>query len=386
MRRVLTSIILFVSLFSLSASDIYSIRFDSSGNPRPGTYYMTVNGWQNEALQLAESLGWSDSVIRNGDDISYVSSGEGEGQLPILAFHKLGYHSHMELTPERFEELLLFLAEEKFHIISDFQFLDRDFTYVKNGYKPIVLGSDDGAAGVFYYETTGDIKYSPFRMVRGDYVIADRSMVYYLNKYLPLEEGRRNFTFYLAFDALPFRQTGGGYNPGSPYLGIPSVKSKLDYLSDHYYIGNHTLNHLYSEDLDEETFVEELTGYYDVLTSYGIAIGSEDIVAYSFGIGELTARRFRTMSSFSYEGTRIPAAYDYNGLFPIAIDSYVANPYDISRTGVENRNFDAVISRLKENDLFINQRAVLVKTEDYPLDLSHFDLDRDDMNFILIGK
>lgn len=347
---------------------------------------MKVNETEDPVAVLSDYLRLGTVSIRKESEKVFISSKTGEGKIPVLAFHKLGDENDFELTISRFQKLLQFLMNRNFHVISDRQLINGDFTYVRNGQKPVVLGADDASSGVFYYETTGDLKRSPFRMVSGRYIISDQSMIYYLNRYLPVEKGKRNFTFYVTFDAIPFRQTGGGENPGPPYLGMPAVKSKLQYLEDNFYLGNHTLHHYHSEDLNELSFLFELTGCYDALESYGIDIRDVDTVAYSYGIGDISAERYNTMKTFSYNGKGLLGAFDFDGKFTFPVDSGKVNPYDISRTGVDNGNFEKIIDRLENEKLFTCTRAVLVDGSNYPFNIGKYNLEECDLNFIDVDK
>lgn len=352
-----------------------------------GELVASLNTLENPALVLADCLGFGQSEFRADGHFTYIASREGSGKIPVLAFHKLGTDEKFELTVDRFMDLLLFLHKENFHAISDLQFIRGDYTWVPAEKKIIVLGCDDAAGGSFLYATRGDNETSEFLMVDGKYEISDQSMVYYLEKYLPEENGRRNFTFYVTFDAIPFRQTGGGINPGPPYGGMFSVMDKLKYLEKNFYLGNHTLNHRYSEELNESEFREELKGFYDAMKSYGILFPSWGTVAYSFGIGEISHAREETMRNFRYRGTRIAGAFDYNGEFSYPVDSGLVNLYDISRTGVDNGSYSRLLERLENSEIFTNRRAILIDERDYPFmgDLE-LELKEADNYYILIGN
>ncbi|MBB6482491.1 hypothetical protein [Spirochaeta isovalerica] len=340
---------------------------------------------ENPEDALAQYLDWDNPVIRNEGKISYLAPRTGDGYIPVLAFHRIGDDPHLELTLERFESLLIFFNDNRFHVMTDLQLIEGDFTFAVNGSFPVVLGCDDSSSGVFYYQTVKALKNSSFVMENGDYVISDDCMVYVLEKYLPLEQGRRNFTFYLTFDAIPFRQTGGGFNPGPPYLAMPAVQSKLVYLNRNFYLGNHTLHHYVTEVVSELEYLFELIGYYDVLNSYGIQTEGKSTLAYSYGIGDITPERQLTVKNFNYGGNTIAGAFDYNNEFTKPVDSGEVNRYDISRIGVDNGNFEEVLKRLKETELYRNRRAVLVKSPEYPFDLSDYDINENDQNYILIG-
>ncbi|MBI9098086.1 MAG: hypothetical protein JEY91_06390 [Spirochaetaceae bacterium] len=377
----------FIVIFSFSpffGDDVFSLYFDSHGNPRAGEWVLTVNDTQEPGLSLARSLGLGAVKIRTEGSIQYIASKEGQGYIPVLSFHKLGVNNEFELTKERFEDLLIYLQVNGFHVISDKQYFSEDYTHAVNGKKLIVMGSDDGSTGVFYYKTENDVKTGNFIMDHGQYIISHNSMVYFLNKHLPREEGRGNFTFYITFDAIPFRQTGGGGNPGPPYTSMFALLSKLNYLEKNYYIGNHTANHLYTEELQESEFIEEVKGFYDIMESYGIKVSDISTLAFPFGIGDITAERENTVKEFRYKGIELAGAFDYDGFFSYPISSGKVNPYDVSRIGVDNKSYGKIMTLLENTYIFRSRRIVLFDSVDYPFDLSLMDIDKNDSNYILI--
>lgn len=333
---------------------------------------------------MADYLNLGDYRVREDEICSYLSALNGDGFIPVLSFHKLGHKNEFELEKELFEQLLIYLNNHNFHVISDRQYLDQDYSYAENGEKIIVLGSDDGARGVFYFETEGDLKYSSFRTVQEKHVISSESMVYYLDKHLEKENGKGNFTFYLTFDAIPFRQTGGWPNPGTPYLQMPAVKEKLDYLSSNYIIGNHTAHHFYCENLNETEFTNELIEFYEIMEDYSIDISSIDTLAYSFGIGDLQKEREQTVSTFNYKGVTLRGAFDYDGYLSYPLSSPLINRFDVPRIGVDNKSFQKIMTLLENTDIFTSRRVVLIEAEKYPFEISELDLSIHDSNYILI--
>jgi peptidoglycan/xylan/chitin deacetylase (PgdA/CDA1 family) len=246
------------------------------------------------------------------------------------------------------------------------------------------MGSDDAAGGVFYFETEGDRKLTPFILAEEKHVISDQSMVYYLNKYLTKENGKGNFTFYITFDAIPFRQTGGERNPGIPYLGMSAVKEKLDYLIRNYYIGNHTAHHLYSEDLSEAEFADEVAEFYKIMEDYSIDISKITTLAYSYGIGDIRQERENTIRLFDYKGITISGAMDYNGYFSRPLSSGKVNRFDVPRIGVDNKSYSRIMTLLENVDIFENRRVVLIDGEDYPFGLADLNVNRNEPTYILI--
>ena len=349
-----------------------------------GELYLSSIDFLQPHLVLADSLDMGEITIREEGNIFFLSSKEGEGYIPVLSFHKLGDDDDFELNPDLFEELITYLQANDFHVISDKQYLQEDYTYAITGKKLIVLGSDDGSSGTFYYKTIGDVKTGQFIMENGDYIISESSMVSILNKYLPRENGKGNFTFYITFDAIPFRQTGGGINPGPPYNSMFAVLSKLKYLQENYYIGNHTANHLYSEELDELDFLDELILFYDIMKNYGIDIEHINTLAYSFGIGDLQSLREQTVNAFNYHDITLLGAFDYDGYFSRPLCHSNVNPFDVSRIGVDNKSFGKIMTLLKNVDIFKSKRVVLLNGDEYPFNLAAMDLNYDDLNYILI--
>jgi len=386
MKNFLLPIIFCLSALPLFPLDtIYTIIKKGDGSLGPGQPILSLTAMENPEEALADFLDLGKTTVRHEGQVSYVSPVTGDGYIPVLAFHRIGNDRRLEITIERFEALLVFLQQKDFHVISDFQLLDGDFTYVPGGSRPIVLGCDDGASGVFYYETEDRIKDSPFVEKQGEFIISRECMVYHLERYLPLEKGKRNFTFFVTFDAIPFRQTGGGYNPGPPYFGMPAVGAKLRYLSESFYLGNHTLHHYVSEVVGELEYLFELVGYYDVLRSYAVPTGGRSTLAYSYGIGNISSAREATVENFDYNGTTIAGAYDYNNEFTRPVDSGEVNIYDIPRVGVDNGNYHELLERLSGDSLYINRRVVLVKNLDFPFNRISLELNERDRNFILIG-
>ena len=371
---------------TLFSSDIYSIYFDSQGKPRRGEWILSLNVTEEPSVVLSNYLKLGTIFTRREESLLFITSKEGDGYIPILTFHKLGQNNNFELRPNLFEELLIFLKANEFYVISDYQYLTENFTFADNGKKLIVLGSDDASTGTFSYQTAGDRKTGPLLMDKGDYLISKDSMVYYLDQHLPKEQGIGNFTFYVTFDAIPFRQTGGGFNPGHPYKSMFTVLSKLQYLESNYLIGNHTANHLYTENLSETDFVKELIDYYNIMESYGINTDNIKTLAYSFGIGEITPEREHTVQSFRYRGSALAGAFDYNGYFTRPLSSQSVNPFDVSRIGVDNSSYDKIMTMLENTDIFRNRRVVIFESDEYLFDLSSLILNRNDFNYILIRK
>jgi hypothetical protein len=119
----LISVINLILLYSLYADDIYKIYFDDEGIVHPGEPVLALAQSENPIIALSEYLEFSDFRYYTERGISYIAPTSGDGYIPVLSFHKLGEQDDFELTKERFEEFLIYLNANEFHIISDRQFL-----------------------------------------------------------------------------------------------------------------------------------------------------------------------------------------------------------------------------------------------------------------------
>ncbi len=382
--RYLPVLIFFIPIFLLNGNEIYKINFNSDNRAYIGEPVCRIYLNENPVDRLVDVLGMGKVVIRKEKPFYYISTTEGSGYIPVLSFHKLGNRKRFELERGKFEELLIYLNNNSYHIISGLQFFREDYTFAENGCKIVVLGADDAGKGAFYYETSDDLKNGKFIVENGSYKISDQSMVYYLNKHLEMENGRRNFTFFITFDAIPFRQTGGFTNPGYPYQSMEAVKSKFHYLEENFFIGNHTKSHLFTEKLGKKELISEIKGFYEVIDSYGIDISRIITLAYSFGIGEIKEETERIIRDFEYSGVTIKGAFDYNGFLAKPLSNDSVNPFDVSRIGVDNSSFNKIMSLLAGDDMFRSRRIVLIDAREYPFKLSELELGSNDSYFILV--
>ena len=314
---------------------------------------------------------------QNGDVGVYTV--KDKGKIPVLCFHMLNSEYWYGITPERFEDFLIYLKKNNFFPISDKNFIDRDFSSVPTGYTPIVLGADDASEGNFLYKTTGSLEDSPIDISKGAPQLVEKSMVYLLEKHLPRINGKINFTFYVSFNGVPFRQTGGDPGTGEYYRGIPIIGNKFNYILDNFYLGIHTVTHPVTKETPVEKFKWELDEFYSILSSYvGDRINMINTLAYPYGCGDLNPKLRDMISNYDYHGVHISGAFDFDGYFSKSPFWGIDN-YEISRLGVDNRNIDKVYGFLKNVKLFKSKRVFVIQKNK---NLDDFNLNENDVVII----
>jgi hypothetical protein len=248
-------------------------------------------------------------------------------------------------------------------MVNDRQYLEGDFTRVPTGKKPIVLGADDASHGNMAYQTRGDRLTGPVKRRLGSPLIDRRCMVSILERTAPWEEGRINFTFYVSFDAVPFRQLDGTEDPGFPYQDIPVVAEKVAYLDDHFYLGLHSLSHTYAGDMSPAAFAREVERCWSALDDY--AGGDAETVttlAFPYGIRDLTPALRRSLVELDHGGKTLAGAFDF--------DNKLAPPpgvsrdlFDVSRFNVDNRSWDRVMNTLETAPAVTARRLVILESD-----------------------
>ncbi len=286
-----------------------------------------------------------------------------EGIVPILCLHKLGNKSQYELTPERFKSLLTYIDTNGWYLIADYQYLDKNLSHVPTGLKPIVMGSDDASYGNLIYKTHGDELTGRVKRFFGKPLMKSDSMAAILRKHARREGERINFTFYISFDAIPFRQLDEYENPGFPYSGIPIVKEKFQYLSEYFLIGIHSLSHVYAHDMGPDAFAKDVLRAWNIIDEYldGQA-GTIQTIAFPYGIDPLTAQLHQAISSLTHHGRRLVGGFDLDNRFAPAPGS-MTEPFDVSRYNVDNDNWDQLIIMLDEANAVIARRELIWETD-----------------------
>lgn len=302
---------------------------------------------------------WSKRL--HGDIIYYTK--KDNGKVPILCFHKIGSESRYEITPRNFENFLIYLIENNFYPLSDKEFLLKDFSMVPTGYIPIVLGADDASEGNFIYKTVGDDNvFGSIDDSSGKPIMDENSMVYMLEKYIKPVNNRINFTFYISFNGIPFRQTGGQIATGEYYRGISLIGDKFNYLLDNFIVGIHTVTHPITKETSVVDFKWEIDEFYNILYSYvGDRIELIDTLAYPYGCAQLKPEMRLMLEKYNERGMNILGGFDFDGYFSHSPFGHKVDTLDVSRLGVDNQNIQKVYGFLESVSLFKASRVIVVK-------------------------
>ena len=325
-------------------------------------------------LYLADYRGFDGWMTRREGDVTFLSEKAYKGVVPILCLHKISREEDYALTPERFRRLLRYINDNGWYLVSDLQYLEGDFSRVPTGLKPIVMGSDDGSHGTLIYQTRGDRLNGSVKRLFGKPIIDRDSMVAILERHMKEENGRINFTFYISFDAIPFRQLDGYENPGFPYRGIPVIAEKIRYLDENFILGIHSMSHTYVHDMGAAAFAEEIIAAWELIDEYagGIA-ASIHTMAFPYGVRPLTPAVRDALTSLNRNGKYLAGAFDFdNKLAPPP-----GNPgdtFDVSRFNVDNKNWDRLIRTLDGADAVSTRREIVWEVETKRLPKSRYSL------------
>lgn len=323
---------------------------------------------------LADIRGFDDWMTRRDGDITFLSEKADKGVIPILCLHKISREEDYALTPERFRRLLRYINDNGWYLVSDLQYLEGDFSRIPTGFKPIVMGSDDASHGTLIYQTRGDRLNGSVKRLFGKPIIDRDSMVAILERHAKEENGRINFTFYISFDAIPFRQLDGYENPGYPYQGIPVISEKMQYLDENFILGIHSLSHTYVHDMGAEAFAEEIMVAWELIDEYaGGTASSLYTMAFPFGIRPLTHAVRDALTSLNRDGKHLVGAFDFdNKLAPPPGDP--GDTFDVSRFNVDNKNWDRLMRTLDEADAVSTRREIIWEVDTKKLPRSRYSL------------
>lgn len=311
---------------------------------------------------LAEYRGFDGWFIRREDDVVFIAEKPAAGRVPVLCLHKISRERDYSLTPGRFANLLEYINENGWYMVADYQYLDGDFSRVPTGLKPIVMGADDASYGTVIYQTRGSRLHGKVKRFFGG-PLADRdSMAAILERHARREDGRINFTFYISFDAVPFRQLDGYRNPGYPYRGIPVVAEKIRYLDENFVLGIHSLSHTYAGTLGAEAFARDVLDAWILIDDYaGGRARTLHTLSYPFGIGELPPDIRAAVSGLSYGGQRLKGAFDLDGRAAAAPGTDF-DRFDVSRLGVDNSSWKNLMRTLESLDAAKARREIVWET------------------------
>jgi len=312
---------------------------------------------------LAEQTGMSRWMTRKTEKFTILFEKAVKGTIPILCFHRISREGRYGLTSERFRALLQFIKSDKWYLISDRQYLEGDFSRVPTGFKPIVLGVDDASYGIFVYQTRGDRLTGPTKRFFSRPLLARDSMVAILERWAPREGGRINFTFYVSFDAIPFRQLDGFENPGFPYRGVPVVAEKIRYLDKKFILGVHSLRHIHAYYMEPEEFAEDILAAWKMIDEYaGGRAESLYTMAFPYGIDFLTPEMREALAKLSRNGRELLGAFDLDGrLAPPPGNP--GDPFDVSRLNVDNESWVYLMRTLHTADVVHARRHIVWELE-----------------------
>lgn len=342
---------------------------------------LPISIFSQELDELNNADVWSKQT--DGSVVYYTK--KDYGKIPVLCFHKIGPEGRYEITADNFEKLLIYLNNNSFYILSDKELIKKDFSKVPSGFTPIVLGSDDASEGNFEYKTIDDGNRIDglIDLSSGKPELLEDTMVYLLEKHITPVENRINFSFYIAFDDLPFRQSGGQNSTAEHFRGLDIVGTKINYLLDNFIVGIHTVNHRVTKDISVEDFKWELNEFFDIMYDYvGNRVNEINTLAYPYGCADLDPKLRDMIANFSTDsGATVIGAFDFDGLFSKSpfINQY--DKYEISRLGVDNQNIDRVYGFLENVPLYKAERVIVINNENLLDEILHNDKD-----IIIVGE
>jgi len=357
---------------------------DGHGIPVRLLFVRSLRGRDPETF-LLEGLGYKDPALVRKSNSSVFFSRKPNGQIPVLCFHRIGTDALYELTIARVHHLMATLVRDGYFPISDRAFAQGDFSSVPSGMRPVVLGADDAGATQLLWDDKTLSAYenggSPQKLTLDPNCLAS-----IFTRYFPPSEGHYNFTFYVSFDAVPFRQLAGQRNRGFPYENMPVIGDKLKFVYDHFFLGHHSLTHTYRKKISPNEFFAEIKETNRIVSDYLGQRVKLPTLAYPYGSGSFTPEEQRIWKR-AIEAGRFPEiAYDLNGQFsdPPWSDSFVS--WNIARFSVENSSFDLLINKLSSERTYQSQRTFLIRSEKKDLDLDRYGLElgRGDTVYVFI--
>lgn len=357
---------------------------DDEGNPLRLIFVRSLKEKNPESF-LTESLGYSSPAIRENRYSTIFYDKRKHGEIPVLCFHRIGEDSRYELSLSRVHQLMSVLKSKGYYPMSDRDFASGDFSIVPSGMKPFVVGADDaGATQLLWDDNTMDAYDSG--MTPRKWSMDSNCLASIFTQYFPKSGNHYNFTFYISFDAIPFRQLGKQTNPGFPFEGIDVVRDKIRYAQREFYLGHHSLTHTFREDMSGENFFREIKETNRIVSSYLGYPVKLPTLAYPYGSGRFSSEEKRELLQ-AIELGRFPAtAYDLNGSFSLPPWSDGFQSWNISRFSVENSSYDLLIKRLSSPYIYQSRRVLLIRSPDKKLDLKNYNLDLggDDIVYVYI--
>ncbi len=333
---------------------------------------------------LLERLNYDTPTVVENRTSTIIYDRRRTGNIPVLCFHRIGEDSQYELTLNRVHHLMAVLSSGGFYPVSDRDFGAGDLSSVPSGMKPFLIGADDAGATQLLWDDATMAAYSgggtPVQFELDPDCLAS-----VFTRYFPRTGNHYNFTFYMSFDAIPFRQIAGR-NPGFPYEGIDVVRDKIRYAQREFYLGHHTLTHTFREKMSGDQLFRELGDTNRIVSDYLGYPVSMPTLAYPYGSGTFTPADKREILQAIEDGSFPLIAFDLDGRFspPPWSEDFVS--WDISRFSVENRTFEILLDRLESPLLYESRRVLLIHSPDKNLNLDDYDLPTggDDIVYVYI--
>lgn len=251
--------------------------------------------------------------------------------------------------------------------------------------KPFVIGADDAGATQLLWDEETITAYDSDETPR-QWALDSNCLASIFTQYFPKSGNHYNFTFYISFDAIPFRQLAGENNPGFPYEGIKVVRDKIRYAQKDFYLGHHSLTHTFREEMSGEQFFQEIKETNRIVSSYlGYPIQLTTL-AYPYGSGRFTPQEEQELLEAIEKGRFPSIAYDLDGSFSLSPWSNTFQSWNISRFSVENSSYDLLIKRLLSPYIYQSRRVLLIRSLDKKIDLNSYNLDLggDDIVYVYI--
>ncbi|MDC7232645.1 MAG: polysaccharide deacetylase family protein [Spirochaetales bacterium] len=383
---LLTTILLLAGmpLSARTGGNLYRIMMDGDGNPVRLIFVRSLKEKKPEDF-LLERLGYSNPAISENRYSTVFYDRRQEGEIPVLCFHRIGDDERYELSLNRVHHLMAVLRSNGYYPLSDIDFARGDFSVVPSGMKPFVIGADDAGATQLLWDDETMAAYEGGNTPR-DWNLDPDCLASIFTRYFQKAGNHYNFTFYMSFDAIPFRQIGAQANPGYPYKGIDVVQDKIRYARREFYIGHHSMTHTFREELTSEQFFQEVEETDRIVSEYLGYPVSLDTLAFPYGAGHFTAGEEREYLNAIEDGRFPEIAYDLDGSFSPPPWSEGFRTWRISRFSVENSSFDLLLKRLNSPYIYQSRRVLLIHSDTKNLNLENYrlDLGGDDIVYVYI--
>ncbi|MDC7240481.1 MAG: hypothetical protein PQJ50_08995 [Spirochaetales bacterium] len=360
-----------VPLTARTGGNLYRIMTDASGAPVRLVFVRALRELDPEEF-LVERLNFDSPEVVQNRKSTIIYDRRRTGEIPVLCFHRIGEEDRYELTLNRIHHLMAVMSSRGFYPLSDREFGAGDLSSVPSGMIPFVAGADDAGATQLLWDDATMAAYAGGGRP-GYFELDPDCLASVFTRYFPKSGNRYNFTFYMSFDAIPFRQISGS-NPGFPYEGISVVRDKIRYAQREFFLGHHSLTHTFREEMAAEEFFREVSETNRIVGDYLGYPVTLPTLAFPYGSGTFTPAEKEKYIAAVEEGRFPETAFDLDGRFspPPWSEDFVR--WNISRFSVENRTFDYLLSRLDSPLLYQSRRVFLIHSPDKNLNLDDYEL------------